>query len=333
MDPNNLPPQIPPQPPYSGNAPNYPNQGPAPVNIPPSYNVPPAYQPPPQPPIPQDIYAPPPQQRPVYPQPSATSPSIASVQAPAALPAAKTNPNSTQNTLQVAEVRDGIVIMNDGSFRSVVMVKSINFDLMSPQEREAVEYAYQGFLNSLYFPVQIFIRSQKVDLTPYIEKLDKIRSEHENMLLALLMEDYIAYIDNLSLQTNIMDKKFYIVIPFFPNTSINIKSTIGASKSLFTGVAGIFKNKEQHVVVNEAVLEAGKNELRNRVQSVLSGLLQCGIQGLPLDTQELIELYYDTYNPDTATRQQLKNFEDLDAPVITKGQGAAPQPNLERELQ
>ena len=78
----------------------------------------------------------------------------------------KTNPNSTQNTLHISEIRDGIVIMNDGSFRSVVMLKSINFDLMSPQEREGVEYGYQGFLNSLYFPIQIFVRSQKVDIGP-----------------------------------------------------------------------------------------------------------------------------------------------------------------------
>src|SRR5436309_9893343 len=92
-----------------------------------------------------------------------------------ARPQQPSNPNSTQNTLQIAEIRDGIVIMSDGSYRSVIMVKSINFDLMSPQEQEAVEYSYQGFLNSLYFPIQIFIRSQRVDLQPYIEKLDKIR--------------------------------------------------------------------------------------------------------------------------------------------------------------
>jgi len=243
----------------------------------------------------------------------------------------KTNPNSTQNALLIAEVRDGIVIMNDGSFRSVIMVKSINFDLMSPAEREAVEAAYQGFLNSLYFPVQIFVRSQKIDLAPYIEKLDKIRSEHDNMLLALLMEDYIAYIGNLSLQTNIMDKKFYVVIPYFP--VMDTQRALTASKNFFTGLAGLFKNKEQHVVINEADLEKAKAELRNRVQATLSGLLQCGIQGLPLDTQELIELYYDSYNPDTATRQQLKNFDDLTAPVVTKGSGMARQPNLERELQ
>lgn len=243
----------------------------------------------------------------------------------------KINPNSTQNTLQIAEVRDGIVIMNDGSFRSVIMVKSINFDLMSPQEREAVEYSYQGFLNSLYFPIQIFIRSQKVDLEPYIQKLDKIRSEHDNMLLALLMEDYITYIDNLSMQTNIMDKKFYVVIPYFHE--LDAQKALAASKTLLNGVTSMFSKKEQHVVVNEADLEKGKTELRNRVQAVLGGLMQCGIQGLPLDTQELIELYYDTYNPDTATRQQLKSFDDMTAPIISKGEGIAPQPNLDRELQ
>lgn len=243
----------------------------------------------------------------------------------------KTNPNSTQNTLQIAEIRDGIVIMSDGSYRSVVMVKSINFDLMSAQEQEAVEYSYQGFLNSLYFPVQIFIRSQKIDLGPYINKLDKIRTEHDNMLLALLMEDYINYIDGLSQQTNIMDKKFYIVIPYFPVA--DIQKALTQSKNFFSGIAEVFSKKEKHVVINEAELENAKNELRNRVQAVLSGVLQCGIQGLPLDTQELIELYYDTYNPDTATRQQLKNFNDLTADIVTKGQGAATQAHLQRELQ
>lgn len=272
------------------------------------------------------------------PLPPIESPTVSSPQPitsnparPAAAVAPKTNPNSTQNTLQIAEIRDGIVIMSDGSFRSVVMVKSINFDLMSPQEQESVEYAYQGFLNSLYFPVQIFIRSQKVDLQPYIEKLDKIRTEHDNMLLALLMDDYINYIDQLSQQTNIMDKRFYVVIPYFP--VLDVQKALTQSKNFLTGLTQLFNSKEGHVVINEADLEKAKTELRNRVQAVLSGLQQCSIQGLPLDTQELIELYYDTYNPDTATRQQLKNFNDLTADVITKGSGMAQQAHLQRELQ
>lgn len=242
------------------------------------------------------------------------------------------NPNSTQNTLQIAEIRDGIVIMNDGSYRSVVMVKSINFDLMSQSEQEAVEYSYQGFLNSLYFPVQIFIRSERVDLRPYIEKLDKIRTEHDNMLLALLMEDYIEYIDGLSQQTNIMDKKFYVVIPYSATPQSEKKKVASDSTNFLTGVANLLSNKQQHVTINEANLEKAKTELRNRVQAVLGGLVQAGVQGLPLDTQELIELYYDVYNPDTATRQKLKNFSQLDADVITKGAGAASQPHLQREL-
>ncbi len=251
--------------------------------------------------------------------------------APIATPPIRSNANSTQNALQIAEIRDGIVIMNDGSFRSVIMVKSVNFDLMSQQEQEAVEFSYQGFLNSLYFPIQIFLRSQKIDLQPYIEKLDKIRSEHDNMLLALLMEDYIGYIDALSQQANIMDKRFYVVIPFFP--VVNAQKALTQSKNFLSGLSGIFNSKDQKVVINEFDLENAKTELRNRVQSVLSGLLQAGIQGLPLDTQELIELYYDTYNPDTASRQQLKDFGQMTADIITKGEGVAPQAHLQRELQ
>jgi hypothetical protein len=274
------------------------------------------------------------------PQPQASIPQAYAAQpqpvvpgtvAPHAAMPQKTNPNSTQNMLQIAEVRDGIVIMNDGSFRSVVMVKSINFDLMSPQEQESVEYAYQGFLNSLYFPIQIFIRSQRIDLQPYIEKLDRIRTEHDNMLLALLMDDYVGYIEQLAQQTNLMDKRFYLVIPYFP--VIDPQKAITQSKNFFTGFAQLFNTREDHVVINEQDLEKAKNELRNRVQAVLGGLMQCGIQGLPLDTQELIELYYDSYNPDTATRQQLKNFNDLTADIVVKGQGTASQPHLQRELQ
>lgn len=238
-------------------------------------------------------------------------------------PAGKTNPNSTQNALLIAEIRDGIVIMGDGSYRSVVMVKSINYDLMSRQEQESVEYAYQGFLNSLYFPVQIFIRSQRVDLQPYVEKLDQIRSSHDNMLLAMLMDDYIGYIDQLAQQANIMNKKFYICIPYFPH--VQVQKAFTQSKNFFTGFMDMLSTKEKHVVVNEEDLQKAKDELRTRVQAVLSGLLQCGIKGLPLDTQELIELFYDSYNPDTATRQQLKNFDELSADVITRGEGPAPQ--------
>jgi type IV secretory pathway VirB4 component len=251
--------------------------------------------------------------------------------APSVIPPqqAHTNPNSTQNTLQISEIRDGVVIMSDGSFRAVVMCKSINFDLMSPQEREAVEFSYQGFLNSLYFPVQIFIRSQKVDMRPYLEKLEKTRTQQDNMLLGLLMEDYIAFLADIVQQTNIMDKKFYLVIKF-PDVEVDVRKALKQSTSFFTGMADLFRSgKAPHITIDEASLEKAKTELRNRVQAVMQGLAQCGVQSLPLDTEELIELYYDAYNPDTATRQQIKDFKDLTAPVVTKGEGTARQPNLD----
>ena len=84
-----------------------------------------------------------------------------------------------------------MVVMNDGSFRAIVACKSINFDLMSSRERDSVELSYQNFLNALYFPIQIFIRSQRVDIGPYLDKLDALRRDQDNMLLGVLMDDYI----------------------------------------------------------------------------------------------------------------------------------------------
>ncbi len=231
------------------------------------------------------------------------------------------NPNSTQNSLLISEIRDGIVILNDGTFRAVVMCKSINFDLMSSTERESVEAAYQGFLNSLYFPIQIFVRSQKIDLRPYLEKLDKLRIAQPNMLLGLLMEDYLNFLAEISQQTNIMDKKFYVVIQY-PEGNKDVRSALRQSTGFFTGLGELVKPKKAGVVVvDETTLEKSKTELRNRVQAIMQGLLQCGVQSVPLDTEELIELYYDAYNPDTATRQQMKNFGNLTSPVITKAAG------------
>lgn len=233
------------------------------------------------------------------------------------------NPHSTQNSLQIAAIRDGIVILKDGSFRSVVLAKSINFDLMSPQERDAVEFAYMGFLNSLYFDIQILIRSRKIDMQPYLDKLSKISSEMDNMLLSMLMEDYIYFIDDLVQQTNIMSKEFYLVVPY--SADLDAGKALKASKGL---LSGLFGNKNGIVTIDEQSLEKAKTELKNRVQNVVSGLLQMGVQSMPLDTQELIELYYNTYNPDTATRQTLTQNTQLTVPMVTKGEGHAVQPSM-----
>lgn len=236
------------------------------------------------------------------------------------------NPNSTQNTLLIAELRDGMAIMNDGSFRAVVTCQSINFDLMSAREREGVEYSYQSFLNSLYFPIQIFVRSQKVDIGPYLDRLAKIRRDQDNMLLGVLMDDYMGFIDALSQETNIMDKDFYIVVPFFPTG--DAATLAQNSKNIFS--AFLKPDKQQHVTIDQAAYTKAKEELGNRVNAVMSGLFQMGIKCAQLNTKQLGSLYYNMYNPDTAVREPMPNFEDLTTTYVQKGDGIAPQPHLEK---
>jgi len=234
------------------------------------------------------------------------------------------NTNSTQNILNIAEIRDGLVIMNDGSFRVVIYAKAINFDLMSPQERENTEYAFQGFINSLYFSIQIYIRSRKVDMTKYLETLDRKRNEHENLLISILMDDYINYIDRITQSINIMDKKFYIIIPYYPG--VDLKGVAKNTKGLFGGITGIFSGNGSagKVKINQKDMQQAMIELKNRSQAILGGLSNTGIRGVTLSTEELIELYYDVYNPDTATRQhvQIGNINNV---VIQKGVGEAPK--------
>lgn len=243
-------------------------------------------------------------------------------------PAPPANPNTTQNSLLFSELRDNMVVMNDGSFRAVVACKSINFDLMSSKEREGIEYSYQNFLNSLYFPVQILIRSQRVDIGPYIERLTNIRRDQENMLLNVLTDDYIDFIDTLSQEANIMDKTFYVIIPYWPQGDLNTLKRGG--KSLFGTIFG-GAPQQRAIVVDHAAYEKAKDEIKNHTDAVMSGLFQLGIKCVQLNTKELGQLYYNFYNPDTAVREPLGNFESITAMYVRKGQGEAPKPHLIRE--
>jgi len=225
--------------------------------------------------------------------------------------------NTPQNSLLLSELREGMVIMADGSFRAVIACKSINFDLMSAREREGVEFSYQNFLNALYFPIQIFIRSQRVDIGPYIDRLEGIRRGQDNMLLNVLMDDYIQFIDALAQDANIMDKSFFIVVPFFPAGDAG--KVMEQGKGLFDKFFGGSK-ATAITKIDKASYEKAKDEIKNRVDSVISGLLQVGIQATPLNTKELGELYYNVYNPDTAVREPLGDFNSVTSTYVRKAQ-------------
>ena len=226
---------------------------------------------------------------------------------------------STQETLLISEIRDGIVVMRDGSLRAVLMASAINFDLMSSSERDAVEFSYQSFLNSLHFPIQIVIKSQKIDLDNYLSRLQQLRGEQDNDLLAGLMQDYIANIQALIEEVNIMDKQFYVVVPFFPSSLAAMRSS-----NIATGLAGAFK-KQAVTTLGENDFAAYKEELAQRVALVAGGLSQIGVRNIPLNTQELIDLYYSSYNPDVAQQQRLVEAGELQTAAVTKGVGDSPQ--------
>lgn len=274
---------------------------------------------------------PPNSQAPTGQAPQAGAPA-AGGQRPGAPPQATTppppkNPNTTQNSLLFSEIRDNMVVMNDGSFRAVIACKSINFDLMSTKEREGIEYSYQNFLNSLTFPTQILIRSQRVDIGPYLERLGNIRRDQENMLLNVLMDDYIDFIDTLSQEANIMDKSFFVVVPYWPHGDIATLKRAGGG--FFSKIFG--GPPSRSIVVDHAQYEKAKDEIKTHCDSVMSGLFQMGVKCVQLNTKELGELYYNFYNPDTAVREPLGNFEQITSTYVRKGEGEAPRPHLIRE--
>ena len=235
--------------------------------------------------------------------------------APVAQPVKQDNPTSTQATSLISELRDNLVIMKDGSFRAVVACQSINFDLMSNEEREGIEYSYQNFLNSLDFNTQILIRSQRVDIGPYIERLTQMRRNSDNMLLGVLMDDYINFINLLSQEANIMDKSFFIVIPYYPSS--DTEKALQQTKSLFK----IFGKGSTNTVtrISQDVYNKANEEIDNRVNAVISGLFQMNIQSVRLNTKELAELYYNFNNPDTAVREPLVDFNKLATTYVKKG--------------
>lgn len=224
---------------------------------------------------------------------------------------------STQNSLIFSELRDSMVVMNDGSFRAIVACKSINFDLMSSRERDGVELSYQDFLNALYFPIQIFIRSQRVDIGPYLDKLDALRRDQDNMLLGVLMDDYINFIDVLSQEANIMDKSFFVVIPYFPTGDVT--NLVQQSKGIFSILFG--SKKENVTKIDTQTYAKAKEEIKNRVDSVIGGLMRVGVYSMQLNTKQLGELYYNIYNPDTAVREPLDDFRDVASLYVRKGEG------------
>lgn len=232
--------------------------------------------------------------------------------------AAKAAAASTQAYLNISEIKDGVVILKDGSMRAVLMTSAINFALKSGGEQDAIIYGYQRFLNSLTFPVQILIQSRQLDLEYYIERLNKRADEQSIELIKLQTLEYTEFIKRLISVTNIMDKRFFIVVPFNPEGLEPLK---GLAKLFATSGAQEHKSKEleDHFAKNRV-------QLVQRVEAVAGALGSMGLRAATLNSEELVELFYSIYNPSTATKQRLINVDELTAATIQRAGGPEQAP-------
>jgi hypothetical protein len=198
---------------------------------------------------------------------------------------------TTQEFVPIKEVRDGIIIMKDGSMKAVVLSSSLNFALKSADEQEAIIYQFQNFLNSLDFSVQISIQSRELDIRPYLATLEKRYTNELNDLLKIQIREYIGFVKSFTESQNIMSKTFFVVIPFSPTMIFGPKKDSGLSKFI--------PNANKKTIKTEKTdnFEENRTQLEQRVSVVQQGLMRCGIRSVSLGTEETIELFYKLFNP------------------------------------
>lgn len=212
---------------------------------------------------------------------------------------------STQLHLKIAEIRDDVLVLKNGGLRSILKTSSLNLNLKSEAEQNAVIYSYQNFLNTLEFPIQILIRSKKLDIDDYLEKLKKIGVKQSNPLLQKQTFEYVEYITRLVEYADIMEKEFYVIIPQDPFRSEQ-------KNILKTFIENIFpQDSVTQIKQRHSEFSQLKKGLSSRVNTVRAGLENCNLKVNELNTQELIELFYEVYNPMTARSQKISDEGDL----------------------
>lgn len=215
---------------------------------------------------------------------------------------AKKGKSKTQQYLDIAEIRNDVVVLKDGTLRSVLLVSSINFALKSEEEQNAIISGYMGFINSFDFPVQIVIQSRKLNIEEYLNKLKVKEKEQMNDLLRMQIADYRNYISELVDLSDIMTKRFYVVVPYSPVSD--------KQKSFWNRFMELLQPTSL-IALKEGRFQNYKRSLMQRVEHVMMGLNSMGLQSAMLDTQSLIELYYDMYNPITSANQKLTDVSKL----------------------
>ena len=209
-------------------------------------------------------------------------------------------PGSTHQLIDIKEIRDGIVVLKNNSLRSVLMVSSLNFALKSQDEQEAIIARFQDLVNSLEFTVQILIQSRQLDISEYLNFINERSAVQTSELLKIQAAEYASFIQELVKLSNIMSKFFYVIVP--------VGQSAAAEASGF--LAKIFSGKKTAAQTSANLsFETAANELKMRTRRVAELLGSMGLRTVPLSQEELIELFYTSYNPGLAPKQ--KNLEQL----------------------
>ncbi len=216
-----------------------------------------------------------------------------------------TEPSSspTQKYLDVAEVKDDTIILKSGALRSVLAVSAINFDLKSTDEQTAIINQYQNFLNSVDFPIQILVSSRKLDMRTYFDYITSKEKTQHSELLRMQLAEYKNFIEQLVSGSNIMEKNFYIIVPFSPIEN--------KDKGFFSNI-GSLMNPQKNIIEKNTNFETYKNQLFQRVDHIIAALSGIGLRIAPLKTEELIELLFNSYNPEIFNASELKDVEKLE---------------------
>jgi hypothetical protein len=214
----------------------------------------------------------------------------------------KTLGKTTQSFLRLSEIKNDTVVMDDGTMRAILAVSSTNFDLKSEDEQNSIIYSFQRFLNSLEFPIQILMQSRKMEIAGYLEKLKGLAEKQTNELLRVQTSEYIEFISRLIDNASIMNKNFYVIIPL--------------NENVFPKAAGFFSRilgngKEKQVEQKIENFEKMKEKLDIRVTAITSNLSSMGVRGVRLKTEEIIQLYYNSYNFETAPIIDPASLKDI----------------------
>jgi len=219
-----------------------------------------------------------------------------------------TNKNAsraTQMYLRIGEIHDDTIVLKSGGLRAVLEVSSVNINLKSEDEQNSLAYSYQGFLNALEFPVQIVVRSKKLDISNYLEKVSTIGKKETRPLMKKQIAEYGEYVHRLVEFADIMEKKFYVIIPFDPPRNIG--------KGMFQKFWDYIHPADSATAFKQRKSEFAHltKSLGERVAQIKDGLESCGLTSHQIETKELITLFYETYNADTARLEKIDSLDKI----------------------